>query len=101
MVRSRGPVTLAVKRRALKMPLLLLLLLLLFLLLLLLLDTPVASPTPPMPMPYRQSLGSGEGVVRVQRVQHGSGSIAKWLPPISLLLLPLLQFHVPIDAGAL
>ena len=78
LVFGGGPGPLAAYRRALKS------------LLLILLDPPAAAAPPPMTMTSRPSLGSGEGEGRVQRVKHGSGSIAKRMPTLSLLLPPLL-----------
>ena len=54
-----------------------------------------------MTIPSRPSLGGGKGGGRVQRYHHVSGCVAKRMPTLSLLLLPLLRYRVQINAEAL
>ena len=54
-----------------------------------------------MLMLSRPSLGGVEGEGQFQRVQHGGGNIARFIPPLSLLLLPLIRYREMIDVKAL
>ena len=54
-----------------------------------------------MTMPHRPSLGGSEGEGQVQQVQHGSGSVAKRIPTLFLLVLFLLRYCLLIYEEAL